>query len=60
METDLASMLVSARTAATQQVAMMKILKKSHEMQMQLIEMVSEVARSAPPAGQGRVVDKLA
>ena len=60
METDLASMLVSARAAATQQAAMMKILKKSHEMQMQLVEMVSEVARSAPPPGQGRVVDKLA
>ncbi len=53
-------MLVSARAAATQQVAMMKILKKSHEMQMQLVEMVSEVARSAPPPGQGRVIDKLA
>jgi hypothetical protein len=60
METDLASMLVSARAAATQQAAMIKIIKKNHEMQMQLIEMVSDTARSAPPSGQGRVVDRLA
>jgi hypothetical protein len=60
METDLASMLVSARAAATQQAAMIKIIKKNHEMQMQLVEMVSDTARPAPPPGQGRLVDGLA
>ena len=60
MDTDLASMLVTARAAATQQAAMFKIIKKTHEMQMQLVEVVSETARPAPPPGQGRVVDKLA
>jgi hypothetical protein len=53
-------MLVSARAAATQQAAMIKIIKKNHEMQMQLVEMVSETARPAPPPGQGRHVDRLA
>ncbi len=60
MDTDLASMLVSARAAATQQAAMLKIIKKTHEMQLQLVQMVSDAARSDPPPGQGRVVDKLA
>lgn len=60
METDLAMMLVSARAQATQATAMMKIIKKNHEMQMQLVDMVAEVARSAPPPGQGTRVDKTA
>jgi hypothetical protein len=60
MDADLASMLVLARAAATQEAAVMKVIKKTHEMQMQLVEMVSEAARSAPPPGEGRVVDKLA
>ena len=60
MDTDLSVMLVTARAAATQQAAGMAIMKKSHEMQMALVDRVAEVARSAPPPGQGRVVDKLA
>jgi hypothetical protein len=60
MDTDLSMMLVTARAASTQQAAAMAIMKKDHEMQMALVDMVAEVARSAPPPGQGRVVDKLA
>jgi hypothetical protein len=60
MDTDLSMMLVVARAAATQQAASMAIMKKNHEMQVALVDMVAEVARSAPPPGQGRVVDKLA
>jgi hypothetical protein len=60
MDADLASMLVSARATATQQAAMIKIIKKNHEMQMQLVETVSDTARPAPPPGQGRLVDRLA
>lgn len=61
MDTDLSMMLVAARTASTQQSAMFAIMKKNNEMQQQLVDMVAEVARSAPaPQGQGRVVDKLA
>ena len=60
MDTDLSMMLVTARAASTQQAAAMTIMKKDHEMQMALVDMVAEVARSAPPPGQGRVVDKLA
>lgn len=60
MDGDLATSLITARTAATQQSIALAVLKKSHEMQMALVQMIDETARAAPPPGQGRVVDKLA
>lgn len=51
---------MAARTAATQQTVALAIVKKNHEMEQMLIQMVDQVARSAPPPGQGRVVDKVA
>ena len=58
---DVASQLMARRAASTQQAASMAMLKKNHEMEMQLVNMVAELARSAPaPAGQGLVVDKRA
>jgi hypothetical protein len=63
MDTDLSMALIAARTAATQQSAALAIVKKSHEMDMALVQMVDETARAAaapPPPGQGRVVDKTA
>lgn len=60
MDTDLAMSLIAARTAATQQSASMAIIKKNHEMEMALVQMVDQVARSAPPPGQGRIVDRTA
>ncbi|MND03899.1 hypothetical protein D3C83_239420 [compost metagenome] len=49
------------RMGATQQVASMAIIKKNHEMEMSLVNMLAEVAKSAPaPSGQGFVVDKRA
>lgn len=60
MEGDLATALIGARTAATQQSIALAVLKKSHEMQMALVQMIDETARAAPPPGQGKVVDKLA
>jgi hypothetical protein len=47
------------RMAGTQQAAQMAMVKKNHEMEMSLVNMIAEVAKSAPaPAGQGLVVDK--
>jgi hypothetical protein len=60
MDGDLATSLVTARTAATQQSIALAVLKKSHEMQMALVQMIDETARAAPPPGQGRIVDKVA
>jgi hypothetical protein len=60
METDLSSALMSTKTAATRQTAQLAMVKQSHEMERALVKMVVEVARAAPPAGQGKSVDKLA
>ena len=60
MDMDLSMALVSARAAATQQSVAVAIVKKNHEMQMALVQMVDETARAAPPPGQGKVVDKVA
>ena len=55
---DVASQLLAMRMAGTQQAAQMAIIKKNHEMEMGLVNML---AKSAPaPSGQGLVVDKRA
>jgi hypothetical protein len=59
--TDVATQLLAMRKSGTQQAAQMAILKKNHDMEMALVNMVAEVAKSAPaPSGQGLVVDKRA
>ena len=58
---DVAAQLMAMRMAGAQQSAAMAIMKKNHEMEMQLVNMVAEVAKSAPaPSGQGLIVDKRA
>ena len=60
MDMTLVTSVLSAKQAATQQVAEFKIMKKQHEMEMSLIDMLTEVVRSAPaPSGQGAVVGGL-
>ncbi len=60
MDTDLSTQLVAAQSSQTRFSAQVAIVKKNHEMEMALVEMVDQVARSAPPPGQGTKVDKLA
>jgi len=60
MDTDLASQLTAAQSSQTRFSAQVAIVKKNHEMDLALVQMVDEVARSAPPPGQGTKVDKLA
>jgi hypothetical protein len=60
MESDLSAALIAARTATTSQSAQLAIVKKNHDMEQALIQMVDEVARAVPPPGQGKSVDKLA
>ena len=50
---DVAEMMVNMRATQTQSLVQFAVIKKSHEMQMDLINMLSEVARSAPPPGPG-------
>jgi hypothetical protein len=61
MTADPVAQLLAMKMTQTQTLANIAIIKKNHEMEMALIEMLGDVARSAPaPAGQGRVVDKRA
>jgi hypothetical protein len=60
MDTDLSTQMVALQGARTQFSAQIAIVKKNHEMEMALVNMVDQVARSAPPPGQGTQVDKLA
>jgi hypothetical protein len=60
MDTDLSTQMVALRGASTQFSAQIAIVKKNHEMDMALINMVDQVARAAPPPGQGTKVDKIA
>jgi hypothetical protein len=58
---DITTQLLAMRAAGTQQAAQMALIKKNHEMEMAIVNMVAEVAKSAPPpSGQGLVVDKRA
>jgi hypothetical protein len=57
---DVAATMVNLLATRTQTLVEIALMKKSHEMQMELIDMLSEVARSAPPPGQGARVDKSA
>ncbi len=60
MDMDLSTQMVALQGAKMQFSAQVAIVKKNHEMDMALIDMVDQVARSAPPPGQGTKVDKLA
>ncbi|MGN6489705.1 MAG: hypothetical protein ACTHLT_18050 [Devosia sp.] len=60
MDIDPVASVLAARTAATQNTIQLAVLKKSHEMELALLQMVDQQARAAPPPGQGTRVDKLA
>lgn len=60
MNTDLAASLLTARTTATQHSVQIAVVKKAHDMQMELINSLMQTALSPPPPGQGTRVDKQA
>jgi hypothetical protein len=61
MDMDLVSSALAMRQGQTQQLVQIAVLRKSHEMEMDLLQMLDTAARQAPPAdGTGRVVDKTA
>jgi hypothetical protein len=60
MEIDPGS-IIAMRAQQTQQLVQIALMKKSHEMEMGLINMLDQATRSAPaPQGHGLVVDKRA
>jgi hypothetical protein len=60
MADDLSAALAVARTVSTQQSVALAVVKKNHEMEMAFAQAVDQVARAAPPPGQGQHVDKVA
>ena len=60
MDIDPVASVLAARTAGTQNTIALAVLKKNHEMEMQLVNMVDQQVRAAPPPGQGTKVDKIA
>ena len=57
---ELATSLITARTAQTHQSVQIAVIKKAHEMQTELLDMLTQAAKPPPPPGQGKVVDKSA
>ena len=60
MNTDLTTQLLALRSMTTEHAVGIAVLKKQHEVDMSLIQMLDQAARAAPPPGQGTKVDKLA
>ncbi len=60
MDTEQTMQLVTAPTAATHGSIQTILLKKTHEMEMNLISMLTENTLAPPPPGQGLKVDKQA
>lgn len=60
MNTDLAMQMVTSRATATHQSVQLAVLKKSHEMEASLVNMVAEATQAPPPPGQGLMIDKRA
>ena len=53
--------IIALRAAQTQQLVQIAVVKKAHEMEMSVVNMLDQAVRSAPaPARQGAVVDKRA
>jgi iron-sulfur cluster repair protein YtfE (RIC family) len=58
---DMATQLIAMKQAGGRQLAQIAVLRKQHQMQQQLLDMIDEVTSKAPaPSGTGRVVDRHA
>jgi hypothetical protein len=58
---ELAANIVAARAASTKSAIAMAVLKKQHEADMSFVNMIEQVAKSAPaPSGQGTRIDVTA
>jgi hypothetical protein len=60
MGVDVLSQMMSLQAMRTQGLVDIAVLKRSHEMQMQLLQMLDEAVRAPPPPGTGGRVDKTA
>ena len=60
MNVDLATQMVSLQSVQTQNSVQLAVLKKTHEMETNLLKTLMGSAPAAPPPGQGTRVDKQA
>ncbi|WDR04628.1 hypothetical protein PSQ90_09825 [Devosia rhodophyticola] len=60
MDTDLTMQMVAMSNGSSRANVQQAVLKKSLELDQATANMVAEVSRAAPPAGQGLKIDKLA
>ena len=57
---DIATQMTMLSAQRMQGLVEIAVASKNHQMQMDFIAMIAEVARAVPPPGQGRLVDKSA
>lgn len=58
---DMATQLIAMKQAGTQQSIQIAVMRKQHQMQQQLLDVIDDVTSKAPAAsGTGRVVDRQA
>jgi hypothetical protein len=61
MSQDLTVMALTMQRANVRQLMQIAVLRKAHQMQTAVVDMIDQVTSRAPaPAGTGRVVDKRA
>ncbi|UXN74697.1 putative motility protein [Devosia sp. A8/3-2] len=60
MDSDLATQMVTMRTAVTQNSVQMAVLKKTHDSEATLLNTLLQSAPAAPPPGRGLKIDKQA
>ena len=61
MDIDPVASVLASRSAGTASAIQLAVLKKNHDMDMQMAAIVDQQVRSAPaPMGQGTRIDKIA
>ena len=60
MDMTLVTSLLAAQQGATRGAISLSMVKQQHQMDMSLVQMITEAVQSVPPPGQGGLVDKTA
>lgn len=58
MDVELATAATSMLAAKTQNAMQIALLKKQHEMEMSVVNLLAEAVQAPPPAGMGTIIDK--
>ena len=58
---DVAATMIAMKQAGTQQSIQIAVMRKQHQMQQQVLQLIDDVTSKAPaPTGTGRIVDRQA